>query len=169
MDSYRVLFVCTGNICRSPLAEGILKERLLDVFDTDGSIIPMEVSSAGTNAVAGFPASELSIAVAADYGIDITHHRSQPLTAEIVTRSDLILTMERHHAAMINDRWRGSINAVDIKSYGYDTPPPSAGAGVPDPIGMGQDVYIRVFDDLECEITRIAPLLFSQAQRKAGG
>ena len=169
MDSYRVLFVCTGNTCRSPLAECILTERLLDAFDSDGTVVPMKVASAGTHAADGLPASEYSIAVAADHGIDISHHRSRHLTPELAAGSDLILTMGHHHAAFINDQMPGITTVSDIKSYGYETPPPSAGAGIPDPIGMGRDTYARVYDELEREIARIAPQLFLQAQRKATG
>ena len=74
-----------------------------------------------------------------------------------------------HHATLINDRWRDSVTAIDLKSYGHGTPPPSAAAGIPDPIGMDRNVYARVFDDLEREIARIAPMLFSEARSRAGG
>jgi protein-tyrosine phosphatase len=84
-----ILVVCTGNICRSPMAEGILRkicERGL-----------ASVSSAGTHALVGNPAAEFSVIAAAEHGIDITPHRAQLLTAAMIGTSDHILCMERSH------------------------------------------------------------------------
>src|SRR5437879_4265595 len=95
-----VLFVCTGNICRSPLAasllERALKERGLEVT----------VTSAGTGAWDGAPASEGAYLVGLERGLDLSGHRARLLTRELVERADLILTMARHHRA------RGAGNAA---------------------------------------------------------
>src|SRR5512139_2985246 len=93
---FQVLLVCTGNTCRSPMAEGVLR-----------SILPAEIAahvrvvSAGTGAQAGAPATALAISTAASQGIDIREHRSQPLTAEMVRASDLVLGMEPEHVQRV--------------------------------------------------------------------
>src|ERR1041385_50525 len=93
----RVLFVCTGNICRSPLAasllERALKERGLEV----------EVSSAGTGAWDGAPASEGAYLIGIEKGLDLSGHRARLLTRELVEDSDLVFTMARHHRARVHE------------------------------------------------------------------
>jgi protein-tyrosine-phosphatase len=85
-----ILAVCTGNICRSPMAEGILKKLLKKGHAAF-------VSSCGTHALQGNPASEFSVIASAENGIDISCHRARMLTPEIIGQSDIILCMERSH------------------------------------------------------------------------
>lgn len=89
----RILMVCTGNTCRSPLAEAMLRARLAD----RPRLADISVSSAGTSAWAGTPASEGSYLVALERGLDLSAHRAVALTPELVERADLILTMGRNH------------------------------------------------------------------------
>ncbi|MCA1766273.1 MAG: low molecular weight phosphotyrosine protein phosphatase [Desulfobulbaceae bacterium] len=81
-----ILTVCTGNICRSPMAEILLGERLKE----EG----VEVSSAGLMALVGHPADPLAIALLAERGLDATGHRARQITTEIATGAELILVME---------------------------------------------------------------------------
>jgi len=93
-----VLFVCTGNTCRSPLAEALLR-RLLEERQVEG----VTVASAGTGAWAGAPASEGSYLVALEDGVDLSAHRAQLLTPELAASSDLILTMSRSHRQRLSE------------------------------------------------------------------
>lgn len=93
-----VLFVCTGNTCRSPLAEALLR-RMLEERQVEG----ITVASAGTGAWAGAPASEGSYLVALEDGVDLSAHRAQPLTPELAASSDLILTMARSHRQRLSE------------------------------------------------------------------
>jgi protein-tyrosine phosphatase len=87
----RVLVVCTANQCRSPLAAAVLSDRLHRLG------LDLTVASAGTQAVAGLPATESTRAAAARIGLDLSAHRSRRTDPELVGAADLVLTMERHH------------------------------------------------------------------------
>ncbi|KWN13554.1 low molecular weight protein-tyrosine-phosphatase [Burkholderia ubonensis] len=86
-----ILVVCVGNICRSPMAEGLLRERLKDV----------EVRSAGLDALVGKPADNHSIELMEERGIDIRPHRARQLGEHECRRADLILAAEDRHRRAI--------------------------------------------------------------------
>jgi protein-tyrosine phosphatase len=88
----RVLIVCTGNICRSPMAEGFLRERSRRLLDGD-----LEVESAGTWARPGSPPTPEAVEAAAERGADLAHLRSAPIEREAIDRADVILTMSAEH------------------------------------------------------------------------
>ena len=87
-----VLFVCSGNTCRSPMAEGYLRHLLASAKAGD-----VTVSSAGTHAADGFPASDNSVEVMDSIGIDISMHRSRRLTVELLKEADLVVVMTSSH------------------------------------------------------------------------
>ncbi len=90
-----ILFVCTANICRSPIATALMQRKL------NKTVFPNErkwtVASAGTWARDGVPAPEISIGIMRELGLDLTVHRSRVVTAPILAESDLVLTMEQGH------------------------------------------------------------------------
>ena len=83
-----VVFVCTGNTCRSPMAEGMFRVLLQQHGVTD-----VEVTSCGTGSFPGMPPSEYAVTVAAEYGADIAAHRSRPISHYLLEQGDLFVCM----------------------------------------------------------------------------
>ncbi|MEK6545082.1 MAG: low molecular weight protein arginine phosphatase, partial [Nitrospinota bacterium] len=88
----KILFVCTANICRSPMAEVILKEKLRNSGNTDISI-----SSAGLMDMKGGRARDEAIEIIRNIGVDISHHRSRHLTDDMIKEADMVIVMEASH------------------------------------------------------------------------
>ena len=134
-----VLFVCTGNTCRSPLAEALLR-RLLEERQVEG----VTVASAGTGAWAGAPASEGSYLVALEDGVDLSAHRAQLLTPELAASSDLILTMSRSHRQRLSELGYGERTFLLGEYAGRS----GTAAEVDDPYGGSvtdyRDTYIQL-------------------------
>lgn len=93
----RIVTVCSGNICRSPLAE-VLADRVAMTYAID-----VEVRSGGTLGLIDRPSPRQVIAVAREIGIDLRDHRSKPLTREMVDWADHVLVMEIAHATFIRE------------------------------------------------------------------
>ncbi len=148
-----VLFVCTGNICRSPLAaallERALQERGLDV----------KVTSAGTGAWDSAPASEGAYLVGLERGLDLSGHRARLLTRELVEQSDLILTMARHHRARV-DELGGEGRVFVLGEYAN-----RGGDEVSDPFGGDLDVYRDTCQELEALTAAVAERLAAESKR----
>jgi len=89
----RILFICTGNICRSPMAEVLLRNRL----EKEG-LIGWEVKSAGTWTVDGASASRYAIQLMAERGLDLGSHHSQGVNRRMLEQADLVLVMTQGHA-----------------------------------------------------------------------
>lgn len=103
----RIAVVCTGNICRSPMAEGLLKQRL--------HARRIDVCSAGISALVGYPADPLAVEVAADHGLDISAHRAQQASLPLLSAMDLVLTLDQGHSDWINARYpqlRGRVHKL---------------------------------------------------------
>ncbi|HET9418215.1 MAG TPA: aminotransferase class I/II-fold pyridoxal phosphate-dependent enzyme, partial [Chthoniobacterales bacterium] len=128
-----VLFVCTGNICRSPIAEGLFRALI-------GNRKDIEVASAGVHAVRGQPPSLYAVQVCEDEGVDITGLRSQPLTASLVDRATHIFAMTGAHLETIQMLFpHGGEKSFLLREF--EEPGTTVWRDVPDPIGLGRDVY----------------------------
>jgi tRNA threonylcarbamoyl adenosine modification protein (Sua5/YciO/YrdC/YwlC family) len=130
---FRVLFVCSGNTCRSPMAEHLLRHALADLITTGR----LEIASAGTLGLTGGDATPEVYQVLQEIGIVLAHHTRTPLTADNVQQADLILVMEPHHLDAVRDKG------------GEDRAAHLAEAPVPDPIGLGLPTYRMVRDMIQ--------------------
>ncbi len=131
-----IIFVCTGNTCRSPLAEGLMKKLL-----GDRGIDGIEVSSAGLAAYPGDEVSEKSVKAAANYGVDISSHRSRRISEYMLT-SGIFVCMTASHAAA-------------LEPYIDENRLFILGNGIADPYGGTQDIY----DSCAEEINSALPTL----------
>ena len=168
MKEFIVTFICTGNMCRSPMAEGILKDLVIDEADKNHTIIPIMITSAGTHAVNGGPASHTAVKVMNSHGINLNFHRSKPITESIVRNSDLIITMERNHTEIITRQWPFCTWVYELKNFAQDVPIEPFEMDIADPIGMGQQIYEEVFDELYKELSRVKDIIFAMVREKSG-
>ena len=153
----RILFVCTGNTCRSALAEALARRVIVERALSD-----VDVNSAGTSAWDGAPASDGALLVGMERSLDLSQHRAQTLSRELVRDADLVLAMGPHHLERI-EALGGSGRAwllTDYASRGTSTRP------VNDPIGGELELYRTTADELEQEIRRVFDRIM--AERSSG-
>lgn len=132
-QTINVLFVCTGNICRSPMAEYLLRDRL-------GPDSPWLAASAGTAAVDGLPASQAAVAVMDKMGINLRPHRSSALTRAMIDEATIILPMTATHADEVKARFPKARDRVYLLGA-FDKKHP--GKEIADPVGGTFETYRR--------------------------
>lgn len=155
----RILLVCTGNTCRTPMAEALLRREL--AARGLGDVV---VESAGTGAWDGIPASEGSYLVALEHGLDLSAHRSRLLTAELVAGADLILTMGRSHVARAESLGGAGKSALLGQFAGRE----GASAEVRDPFGGDLAQYREAFRELSSLLGTVADRLAEGRRARDG-
>lgn len=151
-----IVFVCTGNTCRSPLAEALCKKRLSDRLGCRIEELPergFSVVSAGLAALMGGTAADEAQAVAAAYGGDLTQHRSRPLTPDLAAQADYLIVMTRGHAqALFSHYPRLGCRPRLLRVTGDD---------LADPIGQSREVYEacgrQIWEALERLLQELVP------------
>jgi protein-tyrosine phosphatase len=134
--AYWIVFVCTGNTCRSPLAEVLCKKLLAERLGCTPAELPDRgflVLSAGLSAIMGGAAAAEAVEVARELGADLSSHRSRPLSAELMYQADCIIAMTQAHLLALNNV------SGDLRERCFLLDP--QGQDIPDPIGSEQGVY----------------------------
>jgi L-threonylcarbamoyladenylate synthase len=148
------LFICTGNTCRSPLAEGLFRKMLADRLrcrEDELADHGYMVLSAGMAAESGMPAAAEAIEVAARHGVDLRNHESQPVTQRLVEQADRVFTMTRSHRESILASYPHLGDRIDLLSRDA--------TDIPDPIGAGEEEYEQCRVEIERHLRAILQTL----------
>ncbi|MHB2148034.1 L-threonylcarbamoyladenylate synthase [Calditrichota bacterium LG25] len=152
-----ITFVCTGNICRSPMAAGILKEFITKTKFKN----VVKIQSAGTLSLTVGPAHPSAVLTARKQGINISGHKAQTISARIMKESDLVIALAMNHYEFLRTHFpEHSEKIILLKSW--RRPSPIVNPSVPDPIGHEQEFFDQVFNEIKREIKRISPFIFKE-------
>lgn len=151
-----VLLVCTGNSCRSIMAEALLKKYLKELGKSD-----IEVESAGVQAMNGSRPTQETIDVLKEECVDVSDFKSKRLLEESIKKADLILVMASHHMDDIISKSPEAANKIHLlKQFGSKCESQACeDLDVPDPIGHDRDFYKEVLQIIKKEMKRIAEIL----------
>jgi protein-tyrosine phosphatase len=149
LSSFLVVLVCTGNTCRSPMAEMLCKKQVAARLNCKISEVEdrgVIVSSAGIAAGSGGRPAPEAVQVMADSGLDLREHVTQPLSDRLVRHADLILTMTNNHRHAIVEHWPDAAERTYVLS--------PDGVDVSDPIGGPRELYRRCAEQIDSALNK---------------
>ena len=146
-----ILFVCTGNICRSPIAEFLLRKELSKLHISD-----IKIQSAGLLELGSRPADSEMISISKEHDVNLASHRSRQITLQMISNADLVFVMETgHQNALVNlkPEDKGKIFLLSIFDYIHN------GININDPLGTTPQKYKYCFTRIYASIRKLSQLL----------
>jgi protein-tyrosine phosphatase len=160
LAAFLVVFVCTGNTCRSPLAEALCKKLLAEQFECTTAELAEHgflVVSAGLAAIMGGGAAAEAQQVAQEFGTDLSWHRTRPLVRELAAMADCLIAMTQGHLLTIASQYPEAAGACRLlRTDALD---------VPDPIGCEMEVYRQCAAEIR---EQLRPLISTWIQQRSG-
>src|SRR5437899_9459364 len=156
-----ILFVCTGNVCRSPMAEGLFRHAVKGRND-------FRVLSAGVGAVEGQPPSEHAVQALRELGIDISKQRSRMLTGELVQQADYIFGMTHSHVDAVALLYPHAAEKTFMLRE-FDETLDNYEADISEPIGGSYEVYLNCRDQIEQGIAAMLKFIEQTSQASPVG
>lgn len=154
------MFVCTGNTCRSPMAEGILRRMA-----KEDNLEYMDVVSSGVGTLDGYPATGHAVRVAGRDGVDISNHHSSQLITELMEEADLIFALALDHYKKMSLIYPEDGDKIHMLK-GFPEGRAEKGLSVADPIGLDFEEYQKTYDEIKAELKRIWPYIKEWYKRK---
>lgn len=160
-EKKKILFVCTGNTCRSPMAETLARNILAEVAEKTAEV---EVVSAGLAALPGAAAAENAVQALRELGVELEGHAARLLTAELVREADLVLTMTGSHRQQVCSLAPECADKVyTLAGYAGE------GADVVDPIGGSVEVYRQCAGEIRRLVARALQKFLSPGEEDKPG
>ena len=162
-ERFSVVFVCGGNTCRSPMAQGILRKLLPKELKPR-----FRVFSAGVNALAGGKATSMAIEVAEEDGVNLSRHRTRCVDDGVLKGVDLVLTLSPFYREALTEACAPRFGLFALKEFDVDGEPPEDRT-IADPAGGSKEAYRRCYREIKGEIERILPRLCELLEEKEHG